>query len=72
MLAAARRLGFTGILICQPSYYQDLLQAIATELGDIDPLMSVDGTWAYFDLEHSHHAGTLTEEAVLDIAAGDF
>ena len=71
MLAVARKLGFTGILICEPSIYQELLEGIATGLGDIEPLMSVDGKWAYFDLETSCHTETLTDEAILDIAAGD-
>ena len=70
MLPVARRLGYTGILVCRPDVYEALVRQVAEALGGQRPALSADGHWAYFDLPGSIDPDGLSAQAALEIAAG--
>ena len=70
MLPVARRLGYTGILVCRPDVYGTVVREVAETLGGQRPALSADGHWAYFDLPGSIDPEGLSPQAALEIAAG--
>ena len=53
LIIAARRLGFTGILVARPTQYRTLTDSLTGALGSPPDLVSDDNRWAYFDLPGS-------------------
>lgn len=70
MVSAAGKLGFTGILICRPLTYSELFMGIQAALDGQTPITSRGEKWAYFDLPSVETESGLSEEDILDIAAG--
>ena len=67
MIATARALGFTGILVAKPNIHHTIVDSLSQTNALPPALMSPSQSWAYFDVSDSIDPKDLNEETIINI-----